>query len=148
MARFYCGQVLLWPGSTVARFYCGQVLLWPGSTLARFYFGQVLLWPGSTLARFYLGQVRLRPIFFLRGGGPNQENVEGLKGWGGGPKVGGPKFRAVFLSFATIFAFFFSLWESSRVFLFSLWGSSRGILVGFLKDGTLKCARLGSRAVV
>ena len=33
-------------------------------------------------------------------------------------------------------------------FFFFLWGSYRGILVGFLKDGTLKCARLESRAVV
>ena len=30
----------------------------------------------------------------------------------------------------------------------SLWGSSRGNLVVFLKAGTLKCARLGSRVVV
>ena len=48
-----------------------------------------------------------------------------------------PKFRSFFSLSRHIF------------FLFSLSGvSSRGILVVFLKAGTLKCARLGSRAVV
>ena len=48
---------------------------------------------------------------------------------------------------AQIFALF-SL-PTTNFFLSSLsWGSFRGILVMFLKAGALKCARLGSRAVV
>ena len=69
-----------------------------------------------------------------QGGSPNLEKVGGPKGGaqkGGAPKGGGPKFRSFFPSPATIF------------FLLSL-GSFRGILVVFLKAGTLKCARLGS----
>ena len=48
-----------------------------------------------------------------------------------------PKFRS-----------FSSLSRHRFVLFVSLWVSSRGILVVFLKAGTLKCARLGSRAVV
>ena len=54
-----------------------------------------------------------------------------------GPRrVGGPKFRSCF-PFPHPFSFFVSLWMSSR-----------GILVVFEPPGALKCARLGSRAVV
>ena len=53
-----------------------------------------------------------------------------------GPSPGPPK----------ISLFFFS--PAGNFFLSSLCGFSRGILVVFLKTGTLKCARLGSRIVV
>ena len=89
-----------------------------------------------------------------------------------GPKGGGPKIRAFFFSLScsvlallfcrwrvfscllfsilgVFLCLFFSLWWSSRVFFaLSLWGSSSGILVVCLKVETLKCARLGPRAVV
>ena len=70
----------------------------------------------------------------------------------------GPKFHACFSLSRSVLALLFSRWGSSRVFFslsggllvffFSLSGSSRGILVVCLKAGTLKCARLGPRAVV
>ena len=68
------------------------------------------------------------------GGGPNLEKV--------GPRrveprrVGGPKFRAFFPIPATIF------------FILSLSWVLPWIMVVFLKVGAVKCARLGSRAVV
>ena len=73
-------------------------------------------------------------------------------------RVRGPKFHACFSLSRSVLAllfshwgssrvFFFTLWGSSRVFFFSLSGSSRGIPVVCLKARTLKCARLGPRAV-
>ena len=55
----------------------------------------------------------------------------------GPPSAGPPKISLFFFPLPPSFSFFFSLW-----------GSSRGILVVFLKAGTLQCARLGSQAVV
>ena len=56
----------------------------------------------------------------------------------GQPSAGPPK----------ISRFFFPPPAAKFVLFFPFWGSSRGILVVFLKTGALKCARLGSRAVV
>ena len=76
-----------------------------------------------------------------KGGGP-----KGGGSKGGGPKVGpegwGPQVWEAKISL------FFPSSATQFVLFFPLWGSSRGILVVFLKARTLKCTRLGSRAVV
>ena len=67
-----------------------------------------------------------------KGGGPEGEKGGG-EGGGGGHEGCGSQKIAFFPFPATIFIF-------SSLFL----GVSRGILVVFLKGGTIKCARLGS----
>ena len=80
--------------------------------------------------------------------GQTQWGPEGWRALRVGPKGGAPKGGAPTGGGPKISRFFFPSPATKFVRFFPLWGSSRGILVLFLKAGTLKCARLGSLVVV
>ena len=145
------GRDRLWPQPTLATTFFGHDLLWPRPALAttRPTCGDPKgSWPelvggprgggpkvwgtrrgGREIRKQGAGEKGGGPKGWgpkpRKGGGPKGGGPEGWgsEGWGAW-RVGGPKFRALFLSLV-IFLSLFSLCLFS-----SLWGSSRGILVG------------------
>ena len=97
-------------------------------------FGQIRFWPNPFLANPFLAQVNVLVV---------SPSVGPPKGGGAKPrKSGAPKGgRPNILRFFPLSCLILALFVFLRV-------SSRGILVVFVKTGTLKCSRLGSRVVV